>query len=326
LAPCPNCGFALAALPSALFCPQCGQETRLQTPTLVQFGREFFTHYGAADGALWRTLAALLFRPGHLTRQFVAGRRRYYIGPMRLYLMTSFLFFLSAKLIGGQAFEGGDSPPAPPAPASAPAAAPASAAAQAATSASAEPGADADSAEDTEPPGDEKGNFQIMSVDGDDKVRMEACLAKREPCGWWATQGYKLAKKSIGLKHQSKALKELMLSHAPTAIFFMLPFFAALLQLVYWGRKRAYGEHFVCSLHLHSFWFLGLLAIALLPSGVGKGWIFLVVPFWTLLALRVVYGGTWRGALLRSGFISMCYGIILTFGVAFLGVWAVLAA
>jgi hypothetical protein len=106
----------------------------------------------------------------------------------------------------------------------------------------------------------------------------------------------------------------------------MLPFFAALLQLLYWGRKRAYGEHFVCSLHLHSFWFLGLLAVALLPSGVGKGWIFLVVPFWTLLALRVVYGGTWRGTLLRSGFISMCYGVILTFGVAFLGIWAVLAA
>jgi hypothetical protein len=32
--------------------------------------------YVALDGRLWRTLGALLFRPGFLTREYLAGRRR----------------------------------------------------------------------------------------------------------------------------------------------------------------------------------------------------------------------------------------------------------
>ena len=48
--------------------------------------REATGRYVAFDGRLWKTLSALLFRPGFLTREYLAGRRRRYIRPARLFL------------------------------------------------------------------------------------------------------------------------------------------------------------------------------------------------------------------------------------------------
>jgi len=86
---CRNCG---AAAPGT-YCPACGQETSLKLPTARQFLREAAGRYVALDGRLWRTLWALLARPGYLTREYFAGRRRRYIRPARLFLVTSLLLF-----------------------------------------------------------------------------------------------------------------------------------------------------------------------------------------------------------------------------------------
>ena len=64
--------------------------------SLVHFSRvatEDLTH---ADSRLWRTLGALLFRPGFLTAEFLGGRRARYLPPVRLYLVLSVAFFLFA--------------------------------------------------------------------------------------------------------------------------------------------------------------------------------------------------------------------------------------
>ncbi|MGE5737383.1 MAG: DUF3667 domain-containing protein, partial [Betaproteobacteria bacterium] len=53
-------------------------------PSAGRFLREAAGRYIAFDGRLWRSLQALLFRPGHLTREYVAGRRRRYVRPARL--------------------------------------------------------------------------------------------------------------------------------------------------------------------------------------------------------------------------------------------------
>jgi len=52
---------------------------------------EDLTH---ADSRLWRTLLALIFQPGLLTREFLDGRRVRYLPPLRLYLVLSLVFFL----------------------------------------------------------------------------------------------------------------------------------------------------------------------------------------------------------------------------------------
>src|SRR5712671_1492082 len=87
---CDNCGAPV----SARYCGACGQRLEPPVHSLWHFFRvasEGLTH---ADSRLWRTLAALLFRPGYLTAQFLAGRRASYLPPVRLYLVLSVVFFV----------------------------------------------------------------------------------------------------------------------------------------------------------------------------------------------------------------------------------------
>lgn len=54
------------------------------------------------DGRAYRTVRTLLLQPGVLTREFLAGRRRTYTPPLRLYLVISISFFVVASWIAGQ--------------------------------------------------------------------------------------------------------------------------------------------------------------------------------------------------------------------------------
>ena len=58
---------------------------------LIHEALEGITH---SDSRLWVTLQYLLFVPGKLTREFIAGRRVSYLPPFRLYLVMSIAFFL----------------------------------------------------------------------------------------------------------------------------------------------------------------------------------------------------------------------------------------
>ena len=93
---CRNCGFQLW-VPARKYCAQCGQRTQLNVPTVREFIHEFAGHYVAFDGKLFHTLKLLLFFPGRLSREYLAGRRQQYIGPLKLYLTFSLIFFIAFK-------------------------------------------------------------------------------------------------------------------------------------------------------------------------------------------------------------------------------------
>lgn len=50
------------------------------------------------DGRLWRTLVALLARPGRLTVEYFLDHRERYLPPVRLYLVMSLVFFAFVNL------------------------------------------------------------------------------------------------------------------------------------------------------------------------------------------------------------------------------------
>jgi hypothetical protein len=93
---CHNCGAAV----SYHYCALCGQETKLHVPSAAEFVHEFVGHYVALEGRLWKTLAYLLFKPGLLTAEYIAGRRVRYVEPLRVYLSMSILFFALLKVVG----------------------------------------------------------------------------------------------------------------------------------------------------------------------------------------------------------------------------------
>src|SRR6516165_4666774 len=90
---CDNCGAAV----SGHYCAACGQRLEAPVQSLWHFTQEATEDLTHTDSRLWRTLGALLFRPGYLTREFLAGRRARYLPPVRLYLVISVLFFLWAS-------------------------------------------------------------------------------------------------------------------------------------------------------------------------------------------------------------------------------------
>ena len=110
---CRNCGAEL----TGEYCARCGQregrgDWRFRDALADVFGEVF-----RLDSRLWRTLYALVLRPGLLTAEFNAGRRARYVPPFRLYLIISFLTFLVLS-IGARldAFQAGGDDAAPSAP------------------------------------------------------------------------------------------------------------------------------------------------------------------------------------------------------------------
>jgi len=87
--PCPNCGTPLAGR----YCSNCGQRAVDLRPTLHELLHEVFHEFSHVDGKIIRTIGLLLFRPGRLTREFLDGKRARSVTPLRLYLLTSVLFF-----------------------------------------------------------------------------------------------------------------------------------------------------------------------------------------------------------------------------------------
>ena len=87
---CANCGASVAGH----FCSHCGQRVEHAVHSLWHFIAEATEDLTHADSRVWRTIGALLFKPGFLTTEFLAGRRVRYLPPIRLYLVMSVLFFL----------------------------------------------------------------------------------------------------------------------------------------------------------------------------------------------------------------------------------------
>lgn len=85
LATCQNCETPTPGN----FCPECGQDSRDHRVALrlliVGLWNDMFTF----DNRFWRSFVLLLFKPGILTSQFIAGRRVRYIPPARMYLFIS---------------------------------------------------------------------------------------------------------------------------------------------------------------------------------------------------------------------------------------------
>ncbi|HEX8125276.1 MAG TPA: DUF3667 domain-containing protein [Allosphingosinicella sp.] len=94
--PCLNCGADLLGP----HCHRCGQAAHVHR-TLTAFWHDLAHSVLHFDGKLWRTLPLLAWRPGELTRRYVAGQRASFVSPMALFLFSVFLMFAVFSTIGG---------------------------------------------------------------------------------------------------------------------------------------------------------------------------------------------------------------------------------
>lgn len=276
---CRNCGAPAAGA----YCPNCGQETALALPSVRALLREAAGRYVALDGRLWRTVLPLLFRPGFLTREYFAGRRRRYIRPARLFLILSIALFALLRIAG--------EPP--------------SFLEEGTSSASAEQNSLPEVAREERAAGGAG-----LRIDPDLNISVEAGGdASLEPLR-------RRMRLFNALPRQEKADQIFvgMLRYGPYAAFVLLPLFALLTKLAYAGRARRYptrphryAAHLVFGAHNHAFAFLVAALIVLVPIGSARGALVLWASVYLLWSLKAVYGGRWSGVFARAALISVAY-------------------
>jgi len=87
---CLNCGSVV----QGHYCQDCGQENIEPKETFWHMVTHFFYDITHFDGSFFITLKDLLFKPGFLSKEYVKGRRKAYLHPVRMYVFTSAVFFL----------------------------------------------------------------------------------------------------------------------------------------------------------------------------------------------------------------------------------------
>jgi hypothetical protein len=267
-------------------------------PTVHELASDAFQEVSGWDGRFATTIRTLVNKPGQLTLEFLQGKRRSHISPVRLYLVASLVYFLAAAASPNPRLNNAVGETAgikigvfTPDPRSRP-----GRAKQAVQ--------DAKAGELTE----EERRAALAQIDSAPAlIRPILRRAIDEP------------------NAVQRGIREAM----PRALFALLPVFAGILALFYRGRH--YPEHLYFAIHLHSFIFMALTMSELskmtgsvaIATAVGVAAL-LWIGFHGLAALRRVYGGSLMTTLAKGAAIGVVYAILATPVLIGLIAWAAL--
>ncbi len=253
------------------FCPGCGQEVRFKPPSVGEFLQQFGGAYLSTEGALWRTLKLLFTQPGELTKQYLNGRRKHYVLPLRLYLTLSVVALLLVRVLGQvDPLTGADDP------------------ALEAALRSGKPTA-------------------VLNIQGSKAGLREGVLVCERMPRWLCVRvGEQLRADPPGFLLKVKQAKQRVLANWSIVMLVLLPLFTIGLRVAYANRGLVYAEHLVFALHLHSFWACMLLLLLADWLPLTSLAICIMVAY-TLLAERRVYGGRWWARLARGIPLALYY-------------------
>jgi hypothetical protein len=346
---CENCGAPL----SGPYCGQCGQPAidyrRSFGHVLVDVLNEFLNW----DSKFFATIALLIAKPWHLTNEFVAGRRVRYVHPLRLYLLASILFFFAVNYgAKGLKFEPGKLGPKdraeleadfkrenlPPEARekletlfrdSSPLPSPSTTAPSPSTTAPA-PSTTAPSASTTAPsptpaPGTDKQRREYGKIGERPFVVFDSDKKSSTPFESWIEAR---AKEKMG-EHGTKMglFISTLFSNLPYMMLCCIPLFAFVLKVLYIRRRLFYIDHLIYALHIHTFFYAGIMLIVLVTIGLNRfapgaiaGWLIalLWIAFVTqiFLSIRYVYRQGWFISIFKFFFGGFVYLMVLLFALA----------
>jgi hypothetical protein len=272
-------------------------------PKATTFLREAAGRYVAFDGRMWRTLFALAFRPGFLTREYLAGRRKRYVRPSRLVLVLAIVLFAVARLVAepdGVVRVGAEAP--------------------------ADAGKKAAVVQlDNEPVTIAVGPSGL-SFDPSLNVSLTGTGVLGE-----RFERHIAAFNRLDREQKVREIVNGMLRFGPYALIAMLPAFALLVQVLYLGRARRYpdrprryAEHLVYGAHSHAFVALAVALMIVAPFAIVTIAIALWAVVWLFASMHAVYGGRWSGTILRGFAVTTVYAVLFVVAVLGLLVAAIL--
>src|SRR6266446_5576924 len=333
---CENCGAEL----SGNYCAQCGQpaiDYRRSFRHVIVDVLDSFLNW---DSKFFATIGLLIVKPWRLTNEFLAGKRVRYLNPLRLYLLASILFFFAVNY-GARGLHVDpsklgpkdraeieadlkkedlppearaklerllrESSPAPAVPS---------------PSASSPPVAPSPSAESTAAPTTKT----YGPVTDRPFVVFDADTNKSStPFEKWIEAR---AKDKMG-EHGTKMglFISTLFSNLPYMMLCCIPLFAFVLKVLYLRRHTFYIDHLIYALHIHTFFYVGIMLIVLATMGLNRiappalaGWI--IALLWILfvvqifLSIRRVYRQGWFMSTLKFFVGGFVYMIVLFLALA----------
>jgi hypothetical protein len=319
---CLNCHTEL----SDAYCPHCGQKDIPKRQTLGELFINFIASFWSYESKFFKTCQYLLFKPGFLATEYTAGRRERYFHPARMYVFISFIFFLLFFSLPEPDTDESDDIQM------------------------SQDDLD-DLRDDLKDAGldsiysalpdsllldslktgsslkkfledEKKSTFRLSDSDYATVAAYDSAqLAKPEADrdGWFVR---KLTIRSIQLneKYKDKTdqfaadFGQSFMDNFSKVLFYLLPFFALLLKLLYIRRDFYYSEHLVLSIYYYNFFFLAASLIMLINLIPGLGFISVIIGFWIyfylLFAMKRMY--------LKSGIKTTLKFVIFSFMFVFL--------
>ena len=338
---CENCGAEL----QGHWCAQCGQAAIEYRRSFRYVVADLLNEFLNWDSKFFTTIALLILKPWRLTNEFLAGKRVRYVNPLRLYLLASILFFFAvnygAKGINFDASKLGpkdradleaelkkeDLPPvarekleallrdSSPSPAPSPA--------TNAPSPTPAPTASSDVAsQPTESANEQKKEYGKI---GERPFVAFDDAKSTTPFERWIEAR---AKEKMG-EHGTKMglFISTLFSNLPYMMLCCIPLFALVLKLLYIRGRIFYIDHLIYALHIHSFFYAGIMLIVLATIGVTRfgpgaiaGWLIalLWIAFVTqiFLSIRYVYRQGWFFSIFKFIFGGFVYLMVLLFALA----------
>jgi hypothetical protein len=342
---CENCGAEL----KGHWCAQCGQPAIEYRRSFRYVVADLLNEFLNWDSKFFTTIALLVLKPWRLTNEFLAGKRVRYVNPLRLYLLASILFFFAvnygakgihvdpSKLEPKDRAEleadlkNTDLPPAArekleqllresspsPGPATftnAPSPSPATLSPSPGTNAAppqAEPGAN-----------DQKKEYGKIN----ERPFVVFDEAKSTtPFERWIEAR---AKEKMGEKGTKMGLFiSTLFSNLPYMMLCCIPLFAFVLKILYIRRRVFYIDHLIYALHIHTFFYTGIMLIVLATIGLNRIapgaiadwmvtllWIAFVIQIF--LSIRYVYRQGWFFSVFKFLFGGFVYLVVLVFALA----------
>ncbi|MBC9794626.1 DUF3667 domain-containing protein [Sinomicrobium weinanense] len=315
------------------YCPVCGQENLDRKVPVRIFIADFFSNYLSFDSTFFRTVPVFLYKPGKLTNIYNDGKRRTYLNPIRLYLIMSLFYFFMVSLIiprnffdqvmagnlfgidlVGKGFM--DKPEIRDA-------------------------LDPQERAEMDSLLQQARENQLYVMNGPESPEEQAFDSTNHRLGWkelkLLAQDPLVSDSSFAraLENSDRSLFDFMslksqrnfvansnlfmvgfARNLPIMMFFLLPFFALILKLLYIRRPWYYVEHLIHGLHLHSFAYLIYgIGIVLIHFKLGSmEWIgtisFLVVSVYTFVSLLRVYGQGWLKTVIKFNVLGFMYFLV----------------
>lgn len=333
---CLNCGHAV----EDRYCSHCGQENLVIHDSAFHLVVHYFQDLFHYDGRFWHTLRNLIRKPGLVALEYIEGKRRQNIEPIKLYVFASSVFFLLLFLQVGSLDISEESPDEDPIIERL------SRLQQEMEAAKGSP----DTIHVQRLLASIQHRMDSLGIARDTTASdLEITLVDEEAIDTLGQNGFagwiqrRLLDKweEQQKQHQDDEMKattaflDELFHKSPQLLFFSLPFFALCLQLLYLGRrKKNYAEHFIFSTYHYAFLFVVMIIYFLCDMGldkIGGGFSESVSPWmatgtivyqatYLLLSMKRFYGGRWRYLILRYtmlGFLFFLLMIVLFFSFAF---------